>query len=72
MNILLTGGAGFIGSAVTRQLIAQGGLRVDGERVVDPKFELTPGNHAVRAGKTKWARMTVRTLASLGSAPERS
>ena len=28
MNILLTGGAGFIGSAVTRQLIARGGVNV--------------------------------------------
>jgi tyrosyl-tRNA synthetase len=55
-----------------RQLIAQGGLMVDGERVVDPKFELTPGTHAVRAGKTKWARMTVLAVASLGSASERS
>jgi tyrosyl-tRNA synthetase len=43
-----------------RQLIAQGGLNVDGEKVSDVKFELQPGTHAIRAGKTKWARITVR------------
>jgi tyrosyl-tRNA synthetase len=54
-----------------RQLIAQGGLMVDGERIVDVKFELTPGAHAVRAGKTKWARITVHSVASPRPIPER-
>lgn len=43
-----------------RALITQGGLNVNGEKVSDVKFELTPGTHAVRAGKTKWARITVK------------
>jgi tyrosyl-tRNA synthetase len=42
-----------------RRLIAQGGLLVDGERVTDAKVELTSGTHAVRAGKTRWARLIV-------------
>jgi len=42
-----------------RALIAQGGLFVNGERVVDVKFELSPGTHAVRVGKKAWARITV-------------
>ena len=44
-----------------RQLIAQGGLNVDGEKVSDVKYLLPPGIHAIRAGKTKWARITVRS-----------
>jgi tyrosyl-tRNA synthetase len=43
-----------------RQLIAQGGLNVNGEKVADVKFELVPGTHAIRAGKTRWARITVK------------
>jgi tyrosyl-tRNA synthetase len=43
-----------------RALITQGGLNVNGEKVSDVKFELTLGTHAVRAGKTKWARITVQ------------
>lgn len=43
-----------------RALITQGGLNVNGEKVSDVKFELTLGTHAVRAGKTKWARITVK------------
>ena len=43
-----------------RALIGQGGLVVNGEKVNDLKFELGLGTHAVRAGKTRWARITVR------------
>jgi tyrosyl-tRNA synthetase len=43
-----------------RALITQGGLNVNGEKVSDVKFELSIGTHAVRAGKTKWARITVK------------
>ena len=43
-----------------RALITQGGLNVNGEKVSDVKFELALGTHAVRAGKTKWARITVK------------
>ncbi len=43
-----------------RALIGQGGLVVNGEKVNDLKFELALGTHAVRAGKTRWARITVR------------
>ena len=42
-----------------RRLISQGGLVVDGERVTDAKVELTPGTHAVRAGKIRWARIVI-------------
>ena len=42
-----------------RALIGQGGLLVNGEKVNDLKFELVLGTHAVRAGKTRWARITV-------------
>ncbi len=43
-----------------RALITQGGLNVNGEKVSDVKFELGLGSHAVRAGKIKWAHITVK------------
>jgi tyrosyl-tRNA synthetase len=42
-----------------KRLIAQGGVRVDGERKKDPQEALEPGEHAVRAGKKRWARIVV-------------
>jgi len=43
-----------------RRLIAQGAVKVDGERVSDPKAELPPGTHLVQVGKLRAARITVR------------
>ena len=43
-----------------RRLIAQGAVKVDGERVSDPKAELAPGTHLVQVGKLRAARITVR------------
>jgi tyrosyl-tRNA synthetase len=43
-----------------RRLITQGAVKVDGERVVDPKAELPPGTHLVQVGKLRAARITVR------------
>jgi tyrosyl-tRNA synthetase len=43
-----------------RRLISQGAVRVDGERVSDPKAELPPGTHLVQVGKLRAARLTVR------------
>jgi tyrosyl-tRNA synthetase len=44
-----------------RQLLAGGGLNIDGEKVSDIKHMLLPGTHAIRAGKTRYARITVRS-----------
>lgn len=43
-----------------RRQIAQSAVSIDGERVVDPKAELAPGTHAVRVGKTRWARVVLQ------------
>lgn len=43
-----------------RRLITQGAVKVDGERVSDPKVELVPGTHLVQVGKLRAARLTVR------------
>jgi len=43
-----------------RRLITQGAVKVDGERVSDPKAELVPGTHLVQVGKLRAARLTVR------------
>jgi tyrosyl-tRNA synthetase len=43
-----------------RRLITQGAVKVDGERVSDPKAELAVGTHLVQVGKLRVARLTVR------------
>lgn len=44
-----------------QRLIIQGGVRVDGEKVVDPKLALASGRvYVVQAGKRRFARVTVQ------------
>ncbi|MCC7072965.1 MAG: tyrosine--tRNA ligase [Deltaproteobacteria bacterium] len=43
-----------------RRQIAQNAVSVDGERVADPKADLPVGAHAVRVGKTRWARVILQ------------
>jgi tyrosyl-tRNA synthetase len=40
-----------------RKLMGQGGVRVNGEKVSDPKHELEAGEHLVQVGKHKSARL---------------
>jgi tyrosyl-tRNA synthetase len=40
-----------------RKLMGQGGVRVKGEKVTDPKAELEAGEHLVQVGKLKAARI---------------
>jgi tyrosyl-tRNA synthetase len=42
-----------------KRLIRQGGVSLDGNRVDDVLFAISPGKHLVRAGKKKWAQVTV-------------
>ena len=42
-----------------RRLIAQGGLIIDGEKISDVKAEVAVGLHSIRAGRTRWARVTI-------------
>jgi len=43
-------------SSEGKRLIEQGGLEIDGTKVVDPKAKLAPGGrYVVKAGKLKWA-----------------
>jgi len=52
--------AGLVKSASEgRRRVEQGGVEVDGERVVDPKARLSEGRFLVKAGKRAWARVTV-------------
>jgi hypothetical protein len=34
-------------------------VSVNGEKLSDPKAELPKGAHALRVGKTRWARVTI-------------
>ena len=43
-----------------RRLITQGAVKVNGERVAEPKADLPPGTHLVQVGKLRAARLTVR------------
>jgi tyrosyl-tRNA synthetase len=40
--------------------IEQGGVRIDGEKVIDRTTQLGAGTYVVQVGKRKWARVTVR------------
>ena len=40
-----------------RKLMAQGGVRVNGEKITDPKAELGPGEYLVQVGKLKAAKV---------------
>ncbi|MFZ9888644.1 MAG: tyrosine--tRNA ligase [Myxococcota bacterium] len=52
--------AGLVGSnADGKRLVAQGGVRINGERIREPQEPLGRGVHAVRVGKTRWARIVV-------------
>lgn len=42
-----------------RRQVAQNAVSVNGEKVKDPKAELPLGTHAVRVGKTRWARIVL-------------
>ncbi len=52
-----TGLAGSTAEAI--RLIKQGGVRIDGERVLDPNTSLTVGEHVVKVGKTKFFRVVI-------------
>ncbi|RMD69450.1 MAG: tyrosine--tRNA ligase [Gammaproteobacteria bacterium] len=41
------------------RLIRQGGVRLDGEKVEDPKLVLAPGDHILQVGKRRFARVTL-------------
>lgn len=52
--------AGLVASTSEAQrLISQGGVRVDGEKVSDPKQTLKAGRYVVQVGKRKFCRITV-------------
>ena len=42
-----------------RRLMAQGGVRVNGEKMTDPRAELGPGEYLVQVGKLKAARVRI-------------
>jgi tyrosyl-tRNA synthetase len=43
-----------------QRLITQGGLSIDGEKVADPKRELGAGTYLLKAGKLRFARVTLK------------
>ncbi len=69
---LQTGGAPLVITQILKQadltpsssealrMIAQGGVRLDGERVSDKGLKLAPGTYVLQVGKRKFARVTVR------------
>jgi tyrosyl-tRNA synthetase len=42
-----------------RKMISQGGLRVNGDKVQDPKAELDAGEYVIQVGKLKAARVKI-------------
>jgi len=47
-------------NAEGRRLVAQGAVRLEGEVVKDASLHLPPGTHLLRAGKRRYARVTIR------------
>jgi tyrosyl-tRNA synthetase len=53
--------AGFASSrAEAKRLIAQGGVRLDGARVLSAESPVSPGEHVLQAGRRRFARLRVR------------
>lgn len=42
-----------------RRAIEQGGVRIGGERVIDPQTRLPLGTHVLQIGKRRWARVSL-------------
>lgn len=42
-----------------KRLLRQGGISVNGARIEDVQYILTPGEHSVRAGKKRWANIVI-------------
>ena len=42
-----------------RRLVAQGGVQIDGERVVDPLLSLGPGSYLLKLGRRIFAQLEV-------------
>ncbi len=50
---------GMASNSEARRVVTQGGARVDGEVVRDPKHRLPAGSYLLQAGKRRFARVTV-------------
>ena len=51
-----------VSTSEAMRLIKQGGVRLDGERLSDPKQRIVPGETVVfQVGKRKFARVTVKS-----------
>ncbi len=44
-------------TSVAMRLIRQGGVKVDGEKVIDPKATLPPGDYLIQVGKRKFIKI---------------
>ena len=54
-------GAGLTGSnSEAFRMLAQGAVRIDGERTEDRNLKLTPGSYVVQVGKRRFARVVLR------------
>jgi tyrosyl-tRNA synthetase len=43
-----------------RRLVAQGTVELDGASVADPALRLAPGEHRIKVGKRRFARLRLR------------
>lgn len=46
-------------NAEAKRLLKQGSVMLDGERMEDGQFVLSAGEHALRVGKTRWAKILI-------------
>jgi tyrosyl-tRNA synthetase len=60
LNKILADAALATSASEARRLITQGGVRVNQEKVTDPKAELGPGEYLIQVGKLRVARLRIK------------
>ena len=58
LSVILANIGAVKSSSEARRLIKQGGIAVDGEKVTDEKFNISPGEYVIRVGKKKYIKLT--------------
>ena len=58
LSIILAKTGAVKSSSEARRLIKQGGLAVDGEKVSDETFSISPGEYVIKLGKKRYVKLT--------------
>jgi tyrosyl-tRNA synthetase len=56
-------------SSEARRLIEQGGVKIDGETVLDPECHVSPGSYVMQRGKRRFLRLVVKAAGEPDNCP---